>query len=125
MRLPKPPHDGAAEDRQDAEGSAGESGSTAETGTGQEADPTAAGLAQPNFPNPSTPMTKSKAADKWGGDMTVDKLTSQMVSGKVKYRKLNRQTFIFCCDDVPNLEPAHKAKRQLAETPRNSPKLPK
>ncbi|MCH8853345.1 MAG: hypothetical protein IID41_11950 [Planctomycetes bacterium] len=87
--------------------------------------PPPAGLAQVKFPSPSVPMTKSKAADKYGGDMTVDKLTSQMASGRVKYLELNRQMFIFCCDDVPNLEPAHKTQPRLAETARNTPKLPK
>jgi len=55
-----------------------------------------------DFPNPSQPMSKKNAADGWGGDMTEKKLTALMASGKVRYKELNRETFIFCLDDMPN-----------------------
>lgn len=65
------------------------------------APPTAEPLV--DFPNPSAPISKKDAADAWGGDMTVKKLTELMTSGKVRFRQLSRQMFIFCRDDVPNL----------------------
>lgn len=56
-----------------------------------------------SFPNPSAPMSKKDVADAWGGDMTVKKLSRLMASGKVRYAELNRETFMFCRDDVPSL----------------------
>jgi hypothetical protein len=53
------------------------------------------------LPSPSAPMSKKNAADAWGGDMTEKKLTGFMASGKVRYKELNRETFIFCLDDMP------------------------
>ncbi len=53
------------------------------------------------FNNPSVPVTKQQAADAWGGSMTVQQLTSLMRGGKVPYRELTRQSFIFSCDDIP------------------------
>jgi len=55
------------------------------------------------FPNPSAPMSKKDAADAWGGGMTVKKLGGLMGSKRVRYVELNRETFVFCCDDIPNL----------------------
>jgi len=55
------------------------------------------------FPNPSAPMSKKDAADAWGGGMTVKKLSGLMESKKVRYVELNRETFVFCRDDIPNL----------------------
>ena len=59
-----------------------------------------------DFPNPSVPLTKRKAAKLWGGDMTSKKLTGLMKSGTVRYTEINRQTFQFCCDDARGLPPA-------------------
>jgi hypothetical protein len=55
------------------------------------------------FANPSAPLSKKNTADAWGGDMTVKKLSKLMNSGKVKFVKLTRETFVFCRDDIPNL----------------------
>lgn len=55
------------------------------------------------FPNPSPPLSKKAAVAYWGGDMTVKKLTGLMKSGRIQFHELNRQTFIFCRDNVPNL----------------------
>ncbi|MCK6465810.1 MAG: hypothetical protein L6Q93_13360 [Phycisphaerae bacterium] len=52
---------------------------------------------------PSAPLSKKQAADAIGGDMTVKKLTSLMNSGHVRFRTLNRQTFIFCRAQFPKL----------------------
>lgn len=71
-------------------------------------DASAGRFAQPGFPVPSKPISKKTAVGEWGGSMTVDKLTSLMKKGRVRYLELDRQMFIFCCDDVPNLEPSHK-----------------
>ncbi|MCG3136721.1 MAG: hypothetical protein HJJLKODD_00557 [Phycisphaerae bacterium] len=68
--------------------------------------PAGGGMSGYDFPNPSTPMTLQKTADKWGGDMTVAKLKTQMETGKIRYLKLNRQSYVFCCNDIPNLKPA-------------------
>jgi len=56
-----------------------------------------------DFPNPSAPLCLKEAADRWGGQMTRKKLRELMNSGKVRYRKLSRQRFIFCKMDAPNL----------------------
>ncbi len=56
-----------------------------------------------DFPNPSAPISKKYAADAWGGGMGVRKLTELMESGRVRHKKLSRQLFIFCREDVPNL----------------------
>lgn len=55
------------------------------------------------LPNPSTPLTIKRAAEHWGGDMTFRKLRGLMDSGKVRFHKINRQTFIFSRDDIPKL----------------------
>ncbi len=62
-----------------------------------------AGTAKLCFSNSSSPLSKKAAAAYWGGDMTVKKLTGLMESGQIRFYKLNRQTFIFCRDDVPYL----------------------
>jgi len=54
-----------------------------------------------DFPNPSAPMSKKNAADAWGGEMTEKKLTNLMKRHRVRFRELNRETFIFCLDDMP------------------------
>ncbi len=59
--------------------------------------------ADADVPNPSAPLSKKEAAAAWGGSMTVKKLTMLMKSGKIKYKELDRQTFIFCRDQIPNL----------------------
>ncbi len=61
-----------------------------------------------DFPNPSAPVSLQKAADAWGGQMTRHKLRKAMDRGRVRYQEKNRQTFVFCRDDVPNLPPAQK-----------------
>lgn len=66
------------------------------------------GGVQYGFPNPSEPMTKQKAADAWGTNMTAHKLTTLMKRGKVRHCEFSRQSWVFCCDDVPNLRPAFR-----------------
>lgn len=56
-----------------------------------------------DFPNPSAPMSKARAAKILGGDMTVPKLSSMMKSGTVRYVELNRETYIFDRDSLPTL----------------------
>lgn len=56
-----------------------------------------------DFPNPSHPMTKKEAAGLLG--ITSKKLTSVMNSGGVRFKRVNRQTFIFCSDDLPQPRP--------------------
>ena len=90
--------------REDLQASVG----AAPQGDGDVGDGANAESVQPNFPNPSRPMSKKQAVGEWGGAMTVDKLTSLIKSERVRCQELNRQLFIFCCDDVPNLEPSHK-----------------
>lgn len=102
-------------DPQESEGSVGEGGATPVGTTSTVARSKAAastGSAKPNFPNPSAPMSKAQAADRWGGEMTVDKLTSLMNAGTVRFLSLNRQTFIFCRDDVPNLSTGAETSRR-------------
>ena len=43
----------------------------------------------------SPPVSIQRMANCWGGDMTAKKLSGMIRSGRVKAKKLNRQTFIF------------------------------
>jgi len=58
---------------------------------------------QVEIESPSAPISKGKAAELWGGQMTTDKLTAMLNSGKLRYQRLNRQTFIFERAQIRNL----------------------
>lgn len=50
--------------------------------------------------NPTRPMTKSEAKRLMGLG-SVDALSDRMRNGKITYRKLSRQSFVFSLDDFP------------------------
>lgn len=56
-----------------------------------------------DFPNPSRPMSKKEAASLF--DTSSKKLTTMMNNKAVRFRTVNRQSFIFCSDDLPPIRP--------------------
>lgn len=49
----------------------------------------------------SPPVTLSKLSDYWGGDMTPFKLRGILKNNRLRYNKLNRQTYEFDLRDLP------------------------
>jgi len=47
------------------------------------------------FEYQTPPVSKKQLTYAWGGEMTVKKLTSLMVSDRLRYKKFNRQSFVF------------------------------
>jgi hypothetical protein len=68
-------------------------------------------------PNPSAPFSLTYIAEAWGGQMTAKKLRP-VIGGSVRGRRLNRQTWIVCLDDV-----TVAARKKLAPAPPISPPL--
>jgi len=49
----------------------------------------------------STPMSLTRMAQYWGGDMTPRKLRAMIKAGSIKVEKINRQTFVFDIEKLP------------------------
>jgi len=58
----------------------------------------------------SSPLSLTRMAQYWGGEITVKKLRSMIKLGRLKVIQINRQTFIFDTQYLPT-EVINKVKR--------------